>query len=224
MNETRRQDILQRFLMSVWAMVTFVLLFAVGLLIYEMSERGQAPLSTLGIPDEAAAPPKVTRPEAPLGTRNVTLYFASSDGRALQTEVVVLEYSGSAVENCRRALAALIAGPRDLLTRVVPPSTKVRAVYLLQDGELVIDFSRDLQTELGRVKSASTEALFIYGVVNTVTQSGLQTEHDPAVRRVRFLIEGAPPSERFPAHLDLSLPVGPDTRWVADAGELPSNV
>ena len=31
---------------------------------------------------------------------------------------------------------------------------------------------------------------------------------------IRFLIEDAPPSEAFPAHIDLAEPVAPDAHWL----------
>jgi len=117
----------------------------------------------------------------------------------------------------------LIQGPRDILTPILPAATKIRALYLLDSGELVIDFSRELQSEHARFKSASLESLMIYGVVNTLMQSVLQSKTDPPIRQVRFLVEGSPPQEVFPSHIDLSEPVKADPRWSAPALESSSH-
>ncbi len=124
-------------------------------------------------------------------------------------------------------MAALIAGPRDILTPVLDASVKVRALYLREDGELVVDFSRELQSKHSRFKSASLESLMLYAIVNTVTQTALRAGDDPIVRTVRILIEGMPPTEAYPAHLTWAEPVAPDARWVSSpvevATEAPAN-
>ena len=214
-----RQDVLKKLLFAVWTMLTLILVFAVGLLVYEMLEAGQQPLSTLHVPERVPREAGAAQPDAPLGTREMVLYFGGSDGASLVPEAATFEYTASTVENCRRALEALIAGPRDILTRIMPPAVKVRALYLRDNGELVIDFSRELQSDSARLRSAAYEALFVYGVVNTMTQSALRASGDPSVQRVRILIEGTPPGDAFPAHLDLRDPVKPEPDWIETAQE-----
>lgn len=222
----RRQDILRKFMISIWAMVTLVLFFSVILLVREMLETGQDPLAALRVASEqeTEAMPAPRRQADILGARELTLYFATSDGRVLAPEIHTIEFSGSTVENCKRALQKLIAGPRDILTPILPATAKIRAMYLLENGELVVDFSRELLSEHARFKSASLEALMVYGVVNTLTQETLRSKNGVPVRQVRFLFEGLPPLENFPAHLDLRQPVGPDQRWIELTQEFSPNV
>ena len=68
----------------------------------------------------------------------------------------------------------------------------MRGIYLLEDGELVVDFSGEIVSEHLRFSSAAMECLMIYGVVNTLTQDALRGPEDLPVRRVRFLFEGRP--------------------------------
>jgi spore germination protein GerM len=158
------------------------------------------------------------RPAVTTGTREITLYFARTDGQSLQPEPRRIEVTTSTVENCRNALRELVKGPARTLAPVLPANVTVRALYLLNDGELVVDFSRELQPESARERSAAVEALMVYGVTNTLTQPDLRGAEGPAVRRVRFLVEGEAPPESYPAHLDLSLPAGPALHWVAAGG------
>jgi spore germination protein GerM len=224
MNGAGRRDILKKLGVALWAMATLVLLFCVLLLVREMINRGENPFESFrAAPAGSIAEPAAARPAAPGGTREVQIYFGSGDGRYLAAETHTIEYSASSVENCRQALQRLIAGPRDLLTPVIPASVKVRAIYLLDDGELVVDFSGEMLSEQLRFKSASLEALMAYAVVNTLTQSALQAEQDPPVRRVRFLFEGTPPQEAFPAHIDLSAPLTPNARWIETAPDAPAH-
>jgi hypothetical protein len=144
----------------------------------------------------------------------VTLYFADTEGKSLAPDLGRIAITDSTVENCRNALDALLKGPRDGLTPILPPPAAIRGVYLLEDGELVVDCSMDLETELKRIRSASLESLLVYGVVNTLTQPAVQGAKDVRVTKVRFLIEGSSPRETFPSHLDMSNPIAPDPGWI----------
>jgi len=191
-------------------MVTLVLVFCVGLLVYEMARQGQDPLALAKATVESDPQPQVeVAPE--VGTqREVTLFFANADARSLVGEVHHIQYSDYTVDNCRRVLEQLIAGPRDILNPVVPSSVTIRGLYLLEDGTLVADMSGELVTDLPR--SAVAEALMAYGVTQTLCQSALVGEKQGPVKRVRFLVEGASPDEYLPGeprHLDLSAPWEP---------------
>jgi spore germination protein GerM len=210
-----RQDILKKVMFSLWGMLTMVLLFCVILLVNEMMQRGQDPLAA--VRPESVQAPAASQPgdeDAPVEMQDVVLYFASQDGHSLAPEIRSLEKSNSTVENCRNALELLIQGPRDILLPVLPPNTGINAMYLLDDGELVVDFSRELQMEQSRFRSANSEALFVFAVVSSLTQKSLQVAGQPAVTRVRFLLEGTRPQETFPAHFDLSEALRPDPAWL----------
>jgi hypothetical protein len=202
-------------------MATLILVFCVVLLAYEMVRQSKDPLAVLKKARSAVPPPIQGSDSA--SVKAITLFFADPSGRLLAPELARIPFSDSTIENCRKALEALIRGPRDILTPIMPPSTKVRGLYMLEDGELVVDLSLDLEVDLKKIKSASLEALFVYGVANTLAQPALSGNADgsrPAeipVKRVRFLMEGSPPREAFPAHLDVSAPVEADPRWIAQA-------
>lgn len=219
-----RAAIFRRVMLSLWAMATLVLVFVLGLLVREMVRAGEDPLALLHRPAENQVARSAPHPPAaPLGTREITLYFAAADGVSLVPEKRRIEIVSSAVENCRSALRELIAGPSRLHFPVLAATTEVRALYLLEDGELVIDFSSDLQAESAGLRGAALETLMVYAVVNTLTQPELRGEHAQGVRRVRFLIEGSPPQETFPAHLDLTAPIGPDQHWMHAPGTAPAD-
>lgn len=200
-------------------MATLVLLFCVVFLVYEMFQRGQDPLDVALI--RPVSQPLAQDDENPKTTREIQLYFTDGQSMALTPENRRIEFTDSTVENSRRALEALIEGPRDLLAPVLPPTTKIRGLYLLDKGELVVDFSRDL--EAGHIKSASAELLMVHGIVASLAQPALKGRQEPPVRTVRFLFEGSPPQETFPAHIDLSEPVAPDGRWLSQEVEGPGD-
>jgi hypothetical protein len=199
-------------LLAAWAVLTLILAFCVILLVYEMVRQGQNPLA---ISNEPLPPPPEIMDAEPIEMREVQLFFAGEDGRLLVPERRPIPVTRYTVDNCRQILTALIEGPRELLTPIVPRTTQVHALYLLPNGELVVDFSIELLSR--HMQSTSAESLLIQGIVNTLTQPAVKGSQEGAVRTVRFLVEGSNPRESFPhqGHLDFSRPFAPDPDWLA---------
>jgi len=220
MSQKFRHNVMRSLFLALWAMATVVLIAMVVLLVREIARDGRDPLDALTAlaPAEGDGPARVPNRTAPTGTQSVQLYFASENGLYLAPEARPLPTTESTIENCRTALEALIAGPREGGAPILPGSATVKALYLLPQGELVINFSRELQAEYTRLGSVATESLFVQGVVHTLTQNSLQNSIDPKVRKVRILVEDAPPTEAFPAHIDLSEPAAPDAQWLSPQG------
>jgi spore germination protein GerM len=213
MSETTPANVVKTALFALWGMATLVLLFSVALLVYEMVKKGQNPLE-FTILDEAR---RVTIPEAAdvaeQETRGIQVYFGNASGSALVAESRRVMYSADhTLENCRTALDALINGPdTPEAVKTLSPDTKIRGIYLLEDGELAVDFSRDLET--GHIPSVSAEMLMVQSIVTTLTQSALRGKDETVIRKIRFLFEGSPPGDSFPVHIDLSGPVSPKSDW-----------
>ncbi len=215
-----RKRILTRLGLAVWAMATLVLCFVIVMLVNEMLRNGQSPLASFQseAPAGDKAAPAKPQSAGPAGTREIQLYFSGDNGKGLAGLPTTIEFSGSTVENCRRAIAGLIEGPRQGgFSPILPNNTRLRGLYLLDSGELVVDFSNEVALAHARIKSAGMEGMLICGLVATVTQPALQGQDQAVVKQVRFLVEGAPPTDGFPAHADLSQPVLPDPGWIQAA-------
>lgn len=210
-----RWSVTQKLALALWALATLVLLFVVILLVREIANSGRDPMNAfqVGEMQPEAAPPAQNRSSS-IGLQEIQLFFASADGRSLAPEKRALPFTESAVENCKTVLAALIAGPSAGGAPILPASVTVKSLFLRPEGELVINFSRELQSEHTRSSSAALEGLMVQGVVQTLSQNALQNPRDPKIRRVRFLIENGVPTEAFPSHIDLSDPVAPDGQWL----------
>ena len=197
--------------LAIWGMLTLILVFTAVLMAKEMLQR---PAS-----QSAAQEPGPNTNASSLDTktpayRKVDVYFASKDGRLLVAETRELAVSSYTVDNCREALHELILGPRSTLTPIISPKTEVYALYLLAGGELVINLSMDLLPS--RQRSTSSEALMVYGIVNTLTQPALEGAQEGPVRTVRILVEGSPVDQSVlgTSHLDLSVALSPDPQWL----------
>lgn len=211
MKETTKRKYVAQGLLAAWAMLTIILLFTVVLLAAEMRRQGIALVPTAPKPEveNSAAPVPEDR-----ALHAVALRFGSADGRLLVQEARSLALSDSTVHNCRLALDALIEGSRSGHLSVVPPSTKCNGIFLLDKGELIVDFDASFRKDLPL--SASSEALFAYAIVNTLAQEDLKGK-EGAVVSVRFLFNGRAPAEQF-EHIDLSAPLLPNLSWDLRSG------
>ncbi len=198
--------------MMAWAMLTLFLVFSLVLLAHQLLAGGELSLSLPETPftDQQARDEEYVAPD-PVQRRQVRLYFAETDGSGLTAERRRIHLGGEQTDNARRLLNALIEGPASGLSPIAPPSAEVRAVYLMGDSELVVDFSRELLQDLP--KSATSEALLVHGIVHTLTQGAAQENGDTPVDRVRILIEGASPHQSFSTHFDFDDPVRRDRDW-----------
>ncbi|WP_432822066.1 GerMN domain-containing protein [Trichloromonas sp.] len=141
--------------------------------------------------------------------REVLLYFASSEGIGLESEMREIE-DCLAEEDCLRAtLQALIAGPTG--ERVAVLSSRVLVQKISVDGATaIVSFSRELVA--GHPGGSMSELLTVHALANTLAVNF------PHIRQVRILIEGAP-VETLKGHVDLRDPIAADF----DFGRLPVN-
>lgn len=194
-----------------WGIFTLVLLFIVFLLSSQLIQMGRSPWS-LGFVQESLGEDTVPLRNAD-ETQEITIYFGDKNGLKLVPEKRGVELTDSTIGNCRLALDELILGPRGELTPVFPEVAQVRALYALDEGELVVDLSRDAIP--ARRSSAGFESLMIQSLANTLTQPALRGKGGPTITRVRLLLEGAPVAESLTEHIDMTSPYGPDRGWIS---------
>jgi spore germination protein GerM len=90
----------------------------------------------------------------------------------------------------------------------VPPGTRLRQIYVLEDGTAYVDFSVDLRD--GISGGSMEEILTVYSIVDSVALNV------PEIQRVGILINGEP-VESLNGHLDLRYPLSPDLSLIVDA-------
>jgi spore germination protein GerM len=188
------------------AAVALISFAVVRTLLPSREEPAEAP-PTENVPSEppGSEPTADVAPEtadAVMRHLNVLIYFPSSEGEGLDGEPREIFMTAAPGDRAKQILADLIAGP-DQATRLrsIPRGTRLRQVYVLENGTAYVDFSADLRQGMGG--GSTGELLTVYSIVNSVVLN------IPEIRRVGILIEGRP-VETLNGHIDLSRPLPPN--------------
>lgn len=138
----------------------------------------------------------------PLPRRNVEIYYPSAVEDGLVGEIHEIFNTATPGDRAKQIIADLISGPENPgALRALPPATRLRQVYVLDNGVAYVDFSADLTEGMGG--GSKDEILAVYSVVNSVAINL------PEIRRVGILINGRSVAT-LNGHLDLRRPLAPD--------------
>ena len=132
--------------------------------------------------------------------RDVTLYFASADGRSLVPEYRQIASSPGTLENLRRVIEAVISGPEGGAVPTVPSSVRVRAVYV-HDKTAYLDFSSDIVDDFSGGSAAE------YSLIASIVQTACANFTE--VEAVRILVEGEE-RDTLGGHLRISQVLTPE--------------
>lgn len=138
-------------------------------------------------------------------TKKVTLFFLSESDNLLHPEESEIK-AGSLNEEARAVVEELIKGPKSDLLGTLPENTRVRQVFVTQDGTALVDLSRQILE--ASYFGSSGEMAVVYSIVNSLTFNFRN------IKRVRLLVEGNE-RETLGGHIDLSRPFNPDYSIVA---------
>lgn len=140
------------------------------------------------------------------GRIEVTLFFLSDNDDLLHRETREIEAGPSPADEAERALEELIKGSERGLLSPLPAQTRVRQVFVNQDGTAYVDFGKEIMEKFSY--GSSSELAAVFAVVNTLAVS-----FQP-VRRVVILVEGSE-RETLGGHVDLSRPLAANLSLVA---------
>jgi len=183
------------FLLTLWAIAVCALAVIAAVLLREFLSGGAD--FTYGGEFQGAEPPD--------SMDTVTLLFGSIDGQGLTREIRKVSKKDTSLDQIKQLIEELIRGPYGVLVRTIPEGTKLNSVYLLSDGTLVVDFSREIQTL--HTGGTTGEILTVYSIVNSLAMNF------PQVETVQILIDGDE-VETLVGHLDLEQPLTRDNRWL----------
>jgi spore germination protein GerM len=163
-------------------------------------ERDSSTNAEASRPPEAGAQSESTF--TPLPSVVVTLYFPSSGAGTLVGENREIFETASAVDRAKQILSEVISGPTsESAIASVPSGTRLRQVYVLEDGVAYADFSSELA---GGIEGGSAdEILAVYSIVDSLALN------IPEIQRVAILIDGRQRAT-LAGHIDLRRPLAPD--------------
>jgi hypothetical protein len=150
----------------------------------------------------AAAPAAPTSPGRRIKAR---LLYVADDGLRLAGVEREVAYGDGTVEQARHIIEAQIAPVGQPLVSAVPPTTRLRAIFITEQGEAFVDFSRELAT--GHSGGSTNELLTVYTIVDVLTTNL------PAVKSVQLLIDGKQ-VETLAGHVDLRRPLDQNLAFV----------
>ena len=157
-----------------------------------------------------AAPAAEITPAVPAETAHITatLYYGSSDGRALVPVRRDVPAATGVVDQGRQILAVQFQDAPQPYVQVVPKGTKLRAFYVTDRGDAFVDLSGDVAS--AHPGGSLTELLTVYAIVNAITTNL------PAIQRVQLLVEGKE-VDTIAGHVDIRRPLERDSTLVRDA-------
>ena len=158
-------------------------------------------------PDTAPAPAVTTAPPAETAHITATLYYGSSDGRALVPVRRDVPAATSVVDQGRQILTVLFQDAPQPYVQVVPKGAKLRAFYVTERGDAFVDVSGEVVS--AHPGGSLTELLTVYAIVNVVTANL------PAVQRVQILVEGKE-VDTLAGHVDIRRPLEQDSTLVRE--------
>ncbi len=162
-----------------------------------------------GEPAEASEQ-KVTR----IRRLKVLIYYPAPGADGLIGEQREIFRTAAPGDRAKQILADLISGPATASgKRALPAGTRLRQVFVLDDGTAYIDFSADLKQGMGG--GTTEELLAVYSIVNSVALN------IPEIRRVGILINGKS-IDTLNGHLYLRRPLPPDTSIIV--GEVEASI
>jgi len=159
--------------------------------------------------EPAPAPAAATSTAPPVLTAHITatLYYASSDGRALVPVRRDVPAATSVVDQGRQILTVQFQDAPQPYVQVVPKGTTLRAFYVTERGDAFVDLSGDAVS--AHPGGSLTELLTVYAIVNAVTANL------PAIQRVQLLVEGKE-VDTIAGHVDVRRPLERDMTLVRD--------
>ena len=148
-------------------------------------------------PDQMNTGVSFTRQHQP-NKSTVNLYFANREKIFLTSEDRVLLHPDGTAAFGRIIMEALFKGPQEGLVPTVPPGTKLRGLFVTDDGIAYVDISESVTAH--HPGGAKTELLTIYSIVNSLVLN------IPEIDAVKILIGGRE-AATLAGHIDLRFPL-----------------
>lgn len=142
--------------------------------------------------------------------KEVIIFFPSEENSLLYPETREIYLTPSLIQQAKQVILELIKGPENNHLPSLPPTTKLREIFITDDGTAYIDFSKEIYQQ--HPGGSEAEIISVYAIVNSLTYNF------PQIKRVQILIEGLE-KETLNGHIDLTKPFSPRFNLIASNKE-----
>jgi hypothetical protein len=136
-----------------------------------------------------------------------TMYYVAGNGLGLVRREIDVPYSADPLLRARIIVERQLERAPRQLRSAFPRGTRLRALYLADDGSLFVDLSGEVTTE--HSGGSLDELLTVYALVNALTTNVAD------VNAVQILVDGRE-VDTLAGHIDLRRPLTPNMTWVVD--------
>ena len=136
----------------------------------------------------------------------IKVFFGSPARLRLEAEGRTIYASSNRADRAKQALIELFKGPRSGLVAVVPEGTRLKELYIDDDGTAYVDLSKEVAED--HPGGVFAERLTIAAIVNTLMYNFSEINH------VRLFVEGEP-RETLAGHVRADRLLGRDRSLVA---------
>ncbi len=145
------------------------------------------------------------------GSRNspftATMFYVAADGLGLVRREIEVPYGADTLSRARIIVERQLERAPRQLRSAFPRGTRLRALYLADDGSLFVDLSGEVTTE--HSGGSLDELLTVYALVNALTTNVADVD------AVQILVDGRE-VDTLAGHIDLRQPLTPNMTWVVD--------
>ena len=136
-----------------------------------------------------------------------TMFYVAADGRGLVRREIEVPYGTDTLSRARIIVERQLERAPRQLRSPFPRGTRLRALYLADDGNLFVDLTAEVTTE--HSGGSLDELLTVYALVNAVTTNVADVD------AVQILVDGRE-VDTLAGHIDLRRPLAPNMTWVMD--------
>ncbi len=133
-------------------------------------------------------------------TKKVFLFFLAEEDDLLHAEVREIQADAVLILQAKLVIRELIKGSRNEGISPIPVKTKLRELFITDEGIAFVDFSKEIQEN--QFFGSAGEIAAVFSIVNTLTYNF------KSIKRVFILIEGRE-KETLGGHIDLKRPLLP---------------
>jgi spore germination protein GerM len=132
-------------------------------------------------------------------TKKVSLFFLAEEDDLLHPEVREIK-ADSVIHQAKLVIRELIKGSRNGGISPIPVKTKLRELFITDEGIAFVDFSKEIQEN--QFFGSAGEIAVVFSIVNTLAYNF------KSIKRVFILIDGRE-KETLGGHIDLKRPLLP---------------